>query len=179
MVDIMIDIESWSAEPNATILTIGAIKFARSGELKPIEKCDTFYIRVDPKSCEAIGCHTDPNTVAWWNSQSEQARYEAIDNPDRVPIKEALTRLSKWIGGNNSVIWANSPSFDCVILESAYKRHKLPIPWKFWLTRDCRTLFDMARVRKYDLPGGGEHNALHDCHRQIAGVKMALKKLGL
>jgi hypothetical protein len=178
MSDVMIDIETWSTAPNATILTIGAIKFDRKGGfLKPMGQYETFYVRVDPQSCEAIGCYTDPNTVKWWKNQSRQAQYEAIENPDKMPITEALTKLSKWIG-NSRYIWANSPSFDCVILESAYERCGLEIPWKFWNTRDCRTIFDLSGIRKNTLPAGNEHYAVADCYRQIVGVKRALKKLG-
>lgn len=174
----MIDIESLAVSPDATVLTIGAIKFYRRGELQSMDKYEKFYVRVDPASCESIGSYTDPDTVKWWNSQSESARYEALEHPDRVPIQTALTKLSEWIG-NSKVIWANSPSFDCVILESAYRKCGREPPWRFWLIRDCRTIFDLAGIRKCDLPDGEEHHALHDCYRQIVGVKRALKKLGL
>lgn len=178
MTDVMIDIESLSTSPNATILTIGALKFNRKDRLKPLEQYDKFYIRVNIKSCEDIGCHIDPKTIDWWNEQKSTVRYEAIENPDRVSIKDALYSLSNWIG-NSKIIWANSPSFDCVILEYAYKQCRMEVPWKWWLTRDVRTILDLAGIRKNDLPNEGEHHALHDCYQQLIGVKRALKKLGI
>jgi hypothetical protein len=174
MSNVMIDIECLSVSPDATILTIGAIKFDRKSPLLPMDDYDKFYIRVN---CEDMGFHVDPNTVKWWDSQPKEARYEAIEHPDRVHIKIALIKLSKWIG-TSQIIWANSPSFDCIILESAYKKCGLKIPWNFWSTRDCRTIFDLAGIRKFDLPDNDQHHALHDCYRQIVGVKRALKTLG-
>ena len=176
MKDVMIDIESLSVAPNATILTIGAIKFNRKGSLKSMEEYDSFYIRIDPQSCEDIGCHTDPDTVEWWQNQPSEAIYEALENPDRVSIKSALTKLSEWFG-DVEYVWANSPSFDCVILESAYSLCNMEMPWKFWVNRDCRTLFDIANICKSDMPRNEKHHALYDCYRQIVGVKKALKKL--
>ena len=178
MSEVMLDIETLSVAPNATILTIGAIKFSRTGNLKSMDQYEQFYIRVDPKSCESLGSYTDPSTVKWWESQSKEAYYEAIEHPDRVPIEIALKELSKWIG-NSKIIWANSPSFDCVILETAYRQCGIQVPWKFWLIRYTRTLFDLAGVKKNDLPDNGEHHALYDCYRQIVGVKRSLKKLNL
>lgn len=172
----MIDLETLSVEPDAVVVTIGAIKFNRDEDLKALKDYDTFYIRVDPKSCEEIGCTVDPNTVAWWNKQSRVAQHEALHNTDRIPIRQALTQLSEWLNGSK-IIWANSPSFDCVILETAYKKCGIDIPWKFWLTRDCRTLFDLAGIRKRDLPSNGEHHALNDCYTQLIGVSRALSIL--
>lgn len=174
----MLDLETLSTDSDAVIITIGAIKFNRNEELKPLKDYDTFYVRVDPKSCEEIGCTLDPNTVAWWNKQSKEAKYEALENPDRVPIRQALIALSRWLDGSK-IIWANSPSFDCVIMENCYKKCGLLIPWKFWLTRDCRTLYDLAGVKKRDLPSNVEHNALDDCFTQLIGVIKALRILKL
>ena len=54
---------------------------------------------------------------------------------------------------------------------------KIETPWKFWNTRDTRTLFDLAEVYNTDLPQGSKHHALHDCHRQLAGLFLAFKRL--
>lgn len=178
MTDIVIDLETLSTEPNAVVLTIGAIKFNRKEELKPLKDYDKFYIRVDPKSCEEIGCSIDSNTVNWWNKQSKEAKFEALEHPDRVPIRDALIALSRWIDGSK-VIWANSPSFDCVILEHAYKKCGIGIPWRFWLSRDCRTLYDLANIRKRDLPSNIEHNSLDDSFTQLIGIYKAFRILKL
>jgi hypothetical protein len=178
MLEVMIDLETYSVEPNAVILTIGAIKFSRTGSVQAKKKLSTFYRRITLKSCKDVGLHTNPETVEWWSAQEKTAMYEAIGNPDRIPLKQALEEFNNWFRGSY-IVWANSPSFDCVILESAAKACGSKIPWKFWNTRDCRTLFDLGNVRIKDLPIGIAHNAEDDCYRQIIGVKRALKNLGL
>ena len=177
--DIMVDIETLSTEPSAVILSIGAIKFKREGDLPDLEKMDQFYTRVSKESCEVLGMHTDNSTVEWWGRQEDAVRFEALENPeDRLPIKEALKKLSEWIGRSNYV-WGHGDDFDCVVLNQAYKRCGQPVPWKFWNTRDTRTLFDLAGVRNADLPNNDKHHPIHDCYRQITGVKMSLSKLNL
>ena len=176
MTDVMIDIETLGVNPDSVVLTIGAIKFKRNEDLKPLDDYEKFYVRIDRDSCTELGCEVDPSTVKWWDRQSSESRYEAIENEDRISIREALIKLSGWLKGND-VIWANSPSFDCVILENVYKKCKLKIPWKFWLTRDCRTLYDLANISKRDIENNKEHHALYDCYSQITGVIKGYHKL--
>jgi len=176
MIDVMIDIETLGINPDSVVLTIGAIKFRKDEDLKSLDSYETFYVKIDQNSCTEIGCKVDPKTVDWWNKQSVESRYEAIESDDRITIREALIKLSKWLKGDN-IIWANSPSFDCVILENVYKKCKLDIPWKFWLIRDCRTLFDLTGITKNDLPNNHQHHALYDCYSQLTGVIKGYKKI--
>lgn len=176
--EVMLDLETLSTRPNAVITVIGAVKFTRKGNLQPLEKLDTFYRRINIQSCINIGLRIDKNSLDWWNQQDKNIKYEAIDNPDRVSLEEALNEFKTWFGRCEK-IWGNGDDFDCTILGEAYTRANMETPWKFWNTRDVRTLFDLGGIRKYDLPDNNEHHALHDCYRQIVGVKRALKNLGL
>lgn len=178
MSDIMLDLETLSTRPNAVIIVLAAIKFNRKGDLMPIEQLDTFYKRIDVKSCLELGLRADKNTIEWWKKQSPKIRYEALDHPVRSSLFIVLQEFKDWID-NNSRIWGNGDDFDCTILGEAYIRAGMEIPWKFYNTRDVRTIFDLAGITKYDLPDDNEHHALYDCYRQIVGVKIALKKLKL
>ncbi len=71
---IMIDIETLSTEPNAAILSIGAVLF--SVEQKKIIR--TFTINIKMESSINYG-HISPETVQWWMEQPYQAR-EAFKN---------------------------------------------------------------------------------------------------
>ena len=177
--EVMVDIETLSTQSNAVILSIGAIKFDRDGSLpdSPSEM-DTFYVRVARESCEVLGMHVDPETVQWWNNQPAEVREEALENTsERLTIKDALTRFEAWIG-KSELVWGHGDDFDCVILSSAFQSCGMKTPWKFWNTRDTRTLFDIAGVRNSDLPSNSKHHPIHDCYRQVAGVLMSLRKLG-
>lgn len=172
----MLDLETLSVRPNAVILIIGAVKFSRAGSLKPLKKMDVFYRRIELDSCAELGMRVDKATVDWWKQQDEKVYYEALENPDRVPIRQALEEFSIWMRGCKK-IWGNGDDFDCTILGEAYDLCAIEKPWNFWDTRDVRTLFDLAGVRKCDLPTDNEHHAVYDCYRQIVGVKRAFKKL--
>ena len=175
MKEVMIDIETLSTENNAIILTIGAIKFNRSGKIKELKDMETFYERVCKESCESFGMHSDENTIKWWNSQDEKAKYEALLNVDRTDIKLVLGKLSLFLR-NCKCVWANSPNFDCIILENAYKACKLQVPWKFWNVRDCRTVYDLANIKLSSM-GETSHNSLEDCYSQILCLHNSFKKI--
>ena len=177
--DVMIDLETLSVRPDASILVIGAIKFPRRGYLRSINDLDTFYRRITQKSCIEVGLRTDETTLDWWKTQNNDIRYEALENPDRVELKQALLEFSDWIATDTYCIWGNGDDFDCTILSEAYHRCGLQVPWKFWNTRDCRTIFDIANIGIQDLLQDNKHHALFDCYRQIVGVRLALKKLRL
>ena len=174
--EVMIDIETLSTQNNALILTVGAIKFSRAKDIEPLEKTDNFYRRIDITSCKKLNMDIDNNTVQWWNKQTKEARYEAIENKDRQDIKDVLLELTNFIK-NSKYIWANSPNFDCVILENAYRCCELEIPWKFWNLRDCRTIYDLGNTSLKSITAETKHNSLEDCYNQIFCLNKAYKKL--
>lgn len=177
--DVMIDIETLGTTANSVIATIGAMKFNRRDRLKPMEEMSSFYRRIDIDSCSGKGMITDEETVKWWQNQDEKSRDEIYNPADRIPIEQALHELSSFILENpvGESIWAQGPHFDCTILENAYRKCNLPVPWKFWAVRDCRTILDIADVRLKDVPGDYPHHSLYDCYKQIVAVKCALDRL--
>jgi DNA polymerase III epsilon subunit-like protein len=176
MTEVMVDIETMSVLPNAAILTIGAVKFNRMGLLPELSKCDTFYRRITIDSCINMGLTSSPDTIEWWNNQDKEIKYEAFDNPDRIVIGNALKEFAKWFKGSTK-IWGHGDDFDCVILSNAFRVCNIDVPWKFWNTRDTRTLFDLANISIRDLPQDNAHHALHDAYRQVIGVKKSLEIL--
>ena len=178
MTDVMIDLETLSTEPNAVVLTLGAVKFNRRGPTRSLDELDHFYKRIEIQSCLDVGLHTSPETQDWWKIQGDDARYEALAHKERVPLIQALNEFSAWFKGAHCV-WSHGATFDCVILEQAYKACGLSAPWMFWEARDTRTLFDIAGVRIKDFPVKVEHHALHDAFRQVLATKASIHKIGL
>lgn len=176
MTEVMLDIETLGTRPGSVILTIGAIKFDRSKYLPDIKDSNIFYRRIDIGDSLKKGMTQDEATVLWWKQQNKNARYEAIDCPDRTKLKKSLREFTEWFHPSK-IIWGNGDDFDCVLLEEAYRICGMHVPWKFWNTRDCRTLFDVAGIGKNDLPQNNSHHAIHDCHRQIFGVKKSIDLL--
>lgn len=178
MTDVMIDIETYSTRPNATIMTLGAIRFNRNGSVPKLEDMDTFYRKIDIKSNMDLGRHIDPETQEWWSRQSGESKLEICSTEGRVSLKNALEDFKEWYGTANCV-WSHGDDFDTVIVDDAMRDCGLTPPWKFWQTRDTRTLFDLSEITKNDMPNNKAHNALHDCYAQIIGVVKGLRRLGL
>lgn len=175
---VMVDIETLSVRPDAAIVTIGAVKFSRKGPLKSLEDSDTFYRRIDLDSLQGKSFRIEEYTLNWWDTQDPAIRHEALYHPDRHPLENVLSEFTAWYGDAYQ-IWANGDDFDCVILEHAYRQFDMTPPWRFWQTRDLRTLYDLGQIRKDDLPNNSAHNALHDAYNQVIGARRALKNLGL
>jgi hypothetical protein len=177
--NIMLDIETRSVQPNASILSIGAIRFDRDGPIKPIEEMDSFYVRIDQMSCDDIGMDVNDDTMKWWKKQDKSIYDEAFGGEDRVSITDALIQLKEWIGGGVVTPWGNGDDFDCVVIDQAYKAISVKTPWDFWNTRDVRTVLDLANMKPWDLINSNKHHPVHDCYSQVDGLKRAFMKLGL
>lgn len=170
MQDVMLDLETAGTAPGCAILTIGAVTFGPAG------LGNTFYAAVSLASATALGLTIDPDTIAWWMKQSEEARAAAFQ-ADGWPLVQVLRELSDWFAAQGAVrIWSHGASFDVPIIEVAYRAASLPAPWKFWDVRDTRTLYDLAGV-KPDRSQGMHHNALDDARAQAEAAVTALQLL--
>ena len=173
---LMLDLESMSTRHDAAIVSIGAAIF---DPYIPGEIGATFETTIAMASNTELGRHIDPGTVQWWLTQSKTAQ-EALLGGDQYQLKHALTLFRAWVIEQNvQRVYANSPSFDCVILRSAFDAAGLRTPWQYWAERDVRTLKDLAQDANGELPNfetGVAHKALDDCLKQIAIVQTAYQR---
>lgn len=171
----MIDIETYSTRPNASIIAIGAMKFTRNGKIKKYTLMNKFYRCIDTeKSKQYKNLHVDPETVKWWSTQSKEVKDLVLYNKDRYPLKQVLEELVEWFG-DCEYVWCQGTSFDPVILEHSFRICNIPVPWKYWNLRDCRTLMDVMGIDLRSIHTTGQHHPLHDCYRQIIGIKKVYK----
>lgn len=166
---IMIDIETLGTTTDSVIATIGAVRF----NIEDNTHLDTFYTRVDIDDCKEKGLKVVDETINWWKNQPEQVNMEIFDPRNRRKLKDSLISLSRWIGNNFSEIWCHGCSFDFPILENAYRKCNLEIPWKFYQQRDTRTIFKFCDVHR---SGENLHNALSDCIDQVTTLQDAYNK---
>jgi exodeoxyribonuclease VIII len=166
----MIDLEGLATGPDTTILTIAAQAFDPFG--KGFYE-QSYYARVTLESQE--NRVIDDNTIAWWATQPEHAREEAFGEQDRIPLDEALDGLGRLIW-NTKMIWAQGPNYDMNILEHAYKSYNKPLPWKYYMVRDSRTVFSLWPDQP--IPPTS-HHALEDCRRQIGMLQHTLTHLNV
>ena len=167
---LMIDLEGLATGPDTTILTIAAQAFDPFG--KGFYE-QSYYARVTLESQE--NRVIDDNTIAWWATQPEHAREEAFGEQDRIPLDEALDGLGRLIW-NSKMIWAQGPTYDMNILEHAYKSYNKPLPWKYYMVRDSRTVFSLWPDQP--IPPTS-HHALEDCRRQIGMLQHTLTHLNV
>lgn len=174
--DFSIDLESLSTEPDAALLSIGIVAFDRhTGAV-----IDRFYAAIRWADAMCSG-HVSDDTVAWWGCQSDTARAQFF-SPDALPTVDALAAANLWLmrygPAKSRLMWGNGSTFDCVVLEQAFKRFHFTTPWMFWSTRDMRTVVDLAGYRKGDIPfEGTEHNALDDATHQAIVISHCIKRL--
>jgi hypothetical protein len=181
-INVMVDIETLSTAPNATMLTLGACAF----DLGTGEILDTISLRFSLDDQSRLNRDISDSTMAWWKKQSDEARAEAFDQTNAEPLSDALQKFDNWLVATRKAdrklemrMWANDPDFDLVILTSAFRNVGKEPPWQFWESRSVRTMKMIAQEKKITLPDreGTHHNAVDDAIHQakvVSAVWIAL-----
>lgn len=180
----MIDIETLGTGSDAAMLSIAAVPFSFKGissdfNISMIAKRDAFYKHVNVQSCLDAGLKVTGGTIMWWLEQSHNARHSTIEGQHKsVVLEMVLKNLTNWFIDNkleNSIVWANSPSFDMNIIATAYEKFNMQYPWKYYNEMDCRSVY---RLYKDTLDNaslnftGTAHNPVDDCINQIKKLKI-------
>ena len=167
MTHIMIDTETWGIRPGSMLRSLGAVAFSPSlGRMG-----GEFYMNIDEASQEALGLTRDGDTVLWWTEQSFDA--QVLLEEYQRPIREVIEAFNVWwtkVGGVNP--WAHGANFDIVLLEIIYRALDIPVPWKFWDVRCCRTVLALGNRRAYSKV---KHHALEDAKAQAVAVIAAVR----
>ena len=116
MIHGMIDLETLSTNPNATILTVGGVKFDPYNIVEPSQG---MYFRVDVDSQTKMGRDVMEDTLTWWSSQPAEIRDEALGDNDRISLEDMIKTINKWSVGVD-VFWCQGPLFDYAILQNFY-----------------------------------------------------------
>lgn len=172
---LMLDLETYGITPGCAIFSIGAALFEPRNSA-PITA--EFYCEISLQSCLDQGLFTEQTTLDWWQAKGE------IPN-GTIPITQASKDFLLWVSNAGQITkepiteaWANSPSFDFVILKAVVSRIGLQWPLPFWMERDVRTLKALAFPNNnYSLDNS--HNALEDCKNQVRMVQAGYKVLNL
>ena len=174
---LMIDLETMGKNPDAPIISIGAIFFdPQTGDMGP-----EFSKTID---LETAGGVIDRDTIKWWLKQSREAQSAIMT--DEIPLDDALLQLREFIDENSGEffvqVWVNGANFDNVILRRSYERQGIPCPWRYCNDRDVRTIVELGKAIDFDartaIPFEGErHNALDDARYQAKYVSAIWQKL--
>lgn len=164
---LMIDLETHALTADSVILSIGAVKFNER------TICDqAFYRNISIES--QPDRYSDPETVAWWKTQPEEAR--ATLAQDQCSIADAVLALSNFYTREeweNTKVWSNGASFDIPILNHAFaKLGMMPVPWRFWNESCYRTMKNRPWAK--DIPfmiPEIRHHALYDAIAQATHLQ--------
>ncbi|MED8993513.1 3'-5' exoribonuclease, partial [Escherichia coli] len=107
----MVDLETMGKNPDAPIISIGAIFFdPQNGDTGP-----EFSKTID---LETAGGVIDRDTIKWWLKRSREAQSAILT--DEIPLDDALLQLREFIDENSGEffvrVWGNGANFDNVIL---------------------------------------------------------------
>jgi len=169
----MLDIETLGKGNNAAILSIGATIFNPFTD----DIYDTFYVAVDPESCQQLGLTLDASTVMWWMDDARSIARSNMLKEERVDLPSALYGFTDWLR-EDMPVWGNGATFDNVIITSAFNACRLEKPWKFWNDKCYRTLKGLAPEVKLQRVGT-YHNALDDAISQTKHMQAVVRHLGL
>ena len=180
-VHVMLDIETLGTGSNAAIVSIGACLFTlQDGP----DESNTFYQRIDLRSCLDAGMDVDARTVLWWLEGSPGALVELTGREDRAEVRAALMAFKHWVP-KDALVYSNGPSFDAKTLSTAMENLGVK-PIEFWRERDHRTALDFLSVRCEKSPQEGRrflkgelgpkpHHALADAVRQAMELHSLFK----
>jgi exodeoxyribonuclease VIII len=183
--NVMVDLETVGKRAGCGVLSIGAVAFDPK-TLRPGEAAlgPEFYQVVRLGSCEALGLHSDPSTMEWWEGQSKEARRvltQAGAKRGNLPLDRALKKFGDYLtqfGPRRVKVWGNGSDFDNAILYACFAAAGLPVPWEFWNSRCFRTLKNLPGAPKAPAFEGTAHNALADAKHQAAHANMILAGYG-
>ena len=168
---VMIDLETLGTIANATIMSIGAVKFDLNSDYIDDEG---FYASISIDSNLLAGRTISEATILWWMDQSPAAR--AVFKEEKQPLEAALDSLSEWVGTEDRFIWSNGADFDLPMLAHAYEGFGWEPPWKFWNSRCVRTYRSLPAAKKLPKLING-HNALADAINQAVLVQSIQQRL--
>lgn len=168
--DLIIDCESLSLEPNAAIWQIGAVCGDQTflGTINP-----HYYLQhFNP------GFHVDSVTVAWQSANNLENYRDAETINPVFGASWLLESLLAWINelpGKPSAIWSRHP-IDITWLTNMSKVTGLKLPWKYYQCFDIATVAHLAGER-LGKPTAGAHNALVDARFDSMELRRLKEKL--
>lgn len=170
--NMMIDLETLDTRPSAVVFQVGVLVFkdVLGGDIRGNLILEKKIFHLDILDQIMAGRTVDLETVRWWRAQSADSWHR---HPDEIIKTGHMFQEINRLYEEHKVgsLWANSPSFDCVLMRSL--RESLGIPMKFPTFRedmDLRTVKRLFQMKGRRMESSGKttsHNALKDCEDQF------------
>lgn len=163
IIDIVIDFETLSLQPNAALLQLAAVPFNRTApghaEMFKIPGISVFNEYIDLASCAVENLDFNRDTLEWWAQKDDALKNNIFLNPNRHHIGEVMAKFASWLEYVKSttnaeiILWAQGSDMDIAILRFQATRHirdfQQLVP--YWHFRDART-FIIETKAFLDLP---------------------------
>jgi hypothetical protein len=174
----MLDIETLGTRPGSVILSIGAVPFTFEGGP---DESRGFHVVLPVQEQLDMGAAIDASTLLWWLKDGRGPVLRTLLNPSSAlaDVMQGLILLRQFLAADGDApIWANSPSFDLVLLEDLMRRFSFEVPWRYYRARDVRTWLEACGFSRSSdvLPAPeGAHDALVDAIYQARVVCAAAR----
>ena len=171
--DVMIDNETLGQHADSVIISVGAVGFDPTTGV--LDQPMGARLSIDEQL--RMGRKITESTLVWWMKQGGTAKALFEESPESVT--SAITRLAAYIrkNGPDVRVWGCGSDFDNAQLQHLYNQMDFPLPWNFWNNRCYRTLKELNKTIKWDLPPAVAHNAIADAMAQARHACKILKTL--
>lgn len=175
---LMLDLETLSTSPNAVVLSLGAVVFNETEIIR------TQHILFDAQEqIDTYKRHVSIKTVAWWASQSPEARVVLNPTAEAMSVRGGLSMLSLMLAGSDWEkvrVWSNGAAFDLPILHTLHQNVMREAPWKFYNECCFRTVKELYKaVPKPERAHLVAHNAVDDAIHQVQHLQAIWKAVGV
>ena len=172
-----IDTETLSKSANGVVLSLSIVPFDFEEEGVTFKKLLKRGINLKMSVSEQVKTYKRKlckETMDWWADQSPEARQILKALPTDLSVVETLDAFEQFLSDhgyekNDSWLFARGTVFDFAKLETLYENVERPIPYKYNMVNDLRTMvncFTGAKDGKFDTGGDRtgfvHHNSLHD-----------------
>lgn len=166
MTDCMIDLETLGTDPDAPVMSLGAVFFdTNTKTLGP-----TFYLPIDVKEQIKRGRKPSGDTLQWWMGQTDAAKI--VFKEQAKPTLFVLQTFAQWFkaNGGKCFVWGNGSTFDISLMEDLFRMYGVECPWKYNKIQDLRT-FKRFVAKGAQVPKPAvAHHALEDAKTQAQYV---------
>lgn len=169
---ILIDTETLGLKPTAIITELSAVAFRIGEDGLPVV---TDHIDLRPDFWEQLAARRtyDADTIAFHRANGTLPE---TNTPNSIPCIQAIVHLAAFVSENRPRnVWIQGTDFDRPLIEDFCAAHNQPLPWKYSVSRDARTIYAAA------FPGEKHakrpHKALEDCQATLTDLVAALTKL--
>lgn len=188
--DYIIDCETLSNKPNATVIDFALVVF-REDIMNPPSFRDLIKsgikVKFDLKSQK--NRHKMKSTIDWWKKQSDEAKANLKPSASDVSVKDGMHTLLEFLNAPfhkinywKSLAWCRGNSFDFPIFEDILSEYHgkddtvFEQPVNFSRQRDIRTAIEQnlgtrhqttCPLPKGTLDGFIAHDSIHDACRDI------------